>query len=68
MPEIDPKVMSHKLNVYPEVKPIKQKKRKHRAEKREATRSDIEKLIEAKFIREVTYPKWLANPVLIKKI
>lgn len=37
------------------------------AEKRKATRSVVEKLIEAKFVRKMAYPKWLANPVLVKK-
>ena len=27
MPEIDPKIVTHKLNVYERVKPVKQKKR-----------------------------------------
>lgn len=67
MPEMDPQIMSHKLNVSPKVKPIKQKKSMYGAEMRKATRSEVEKLIEAKFIREVGYLKWLANLVVIKK-
>lgn len=59
--------MFHKLNVYSEVKPVKQKKRMYGIKKREATRSEVEKLIEAKFVREVAYVEWLANPVLVKK-
>lgn len=60
--------MFHKFNVYSEVKPIKQKKRMYRIEKKEATRSEVEKLIEAKFVREVAYVEWLTNPVLVKKL
>lgn len=28
---------------------------------------EVQKLIDAKFIREVNYPKWLANIMLVKK-
>ena len=28
---------------------------------------DVEKLLEAGFIREVFYPKWLANMLMVKK-
>jgi hypothetical protein len=28
---------------------------------------EITQLLPAKFIREVAYPEWLANPVLVKK-
>lgn len=67
MPNISPIVMTHKLNVYPDAKPINQKKTMFRAEKREATRSEVEKLIKARFIRKVTYPEWLTNSILANK-
>lgn len=67
MPSIDSQVMSHKLNIYPDSKSVKQRKTMYGAEKREATRLEVEKLMEAKFIKEVPYLEWLANPVLIKK-
>lgn len=37
------------------------------AEKREVMRTKVEKLAEANVVREVAYPEWLANPVLVKK-
>ncbi|XP_043809729.1 uncharacterized protein LOC122723055 [Manihot esculenta] len=40
MPWIDPKVMTHKLNVSPEAKPVKQKKRVIGREKQQATREE----------------------------
>lgn len=49
MPGIDPEVMTHKLNIYPDAKPIKQRKRMFRAKKREAIKSKVIKLIEARF-------------------
>ena len=59
--------MEHKLDAYPSFKPIKQKKRILMAERKEATQKEIQKLLDAGHIREVRYPEWLANPVLVKK-
>lgn len=39
----------------------------YEAEKSEAIRMKVEKLVEANVVREVTYPEWLANHVLVKK-
>jgi hypothetical protein len=36
-------------------------------DKREAIRAELSRLLAAGFIREVTHPKWLVNPVLILK-
>lgn len=37
------------------------------AKKREAMGSKVENLMEAKFVKEVAYPKRLVNPILGKK-
>lgn len=67
MPSIDPQIMSHQLNVWPNARLAKQKKIMYGVEKREAMRSEVEKLVEANFVRKVAYLEWLANPVLVKK-
>jgi hypothetical protein len=36
-------------------------------EKVEATKAKVHWLLEAGFIREVTYPEWLANVIMVKK-
>ncbi|XP_050222714.1 uncharacterized protein LOC126672805 [Mercurialis annua] len=64
---VDPKIISHKLNVDAKCKPVKQKKRTFSLEKQIAIRDEVEKLWKAGFIRKVDYPEWLANVVLIKK-
>jgi hypothetical protein len=33
----------------------------------EAIRVEVTRLLAIEFIREVTHPEWLANPVLVKK-
>ena len=66
MPGIDPLVVVHKLNVSPSFSPIRQKKRVFAQERDKAIAEEVRKLLEASFIREVYYPDWLANVVMIK--
>ncbi|RDX84072.1 hypothetical protein CR513_34929, partial [Mucuna pruriens] len=67
MPGIDPKFMNHKLSIAEGARPIVQKKRKQGEEKRRAIKEETEKLLKVGFIREVRYPEWLANVVMVRK-
>ena len=67
MPGIDPSVITHRLNVCPSSKPMRQKKRVFTPKRDNAIKDKVQKLIVAKFIREVYYPDWLANVVMVKK-
>ena len=67
MPSIDNKVIELKLNVDPTRKPIQQKWRVFAPKRNKAIVNEVEKLLTAGFIREVYYPKWLANVVMVKK-
>ena len=67
MPGIDPSVMVHRLNVSPSFPPVRQKKRVFVQERDKAIAEEVRKLLEASFIREVYYPDWLANVVMVKK-
>ena len=60
---IDPAVITHKLNV----KPVKHKRRSLAPERQKAINEEVSKLLQARAIREVDYPDWLANVVLVKK-
>ena len=64
---INPTVITHRLNVSPSFKPIKQKRRSFEPERQKAINEEVGKLLHAGAIREVEYPKWLANVVLVKK-
>ena len=48
-------------------KAVQQKKRKMSMEKQKAVQEETHQLVKAKFIREVKYPTWLANVVMVKK-
>ncbi|XP_020211764.1 uncharacterized protein LOC109796505 [Cajanus cajan] len=67
MPGIDPKFLCHRLAVCRDARPVAQKKRKMGEEKRKAADAEVQKLLQANFIREITYTTWLANVVLVKK-
>ena len=67
IPGIDPSVITHRLNVYPSSKPVRQKKRVFAPERDNTIKEKVQKLTLAKFIREVYYPDWLANVVMVKK-
>ena len=67
MPGIDSSVIVHRLNVSPSFSPIQQKKRVFAQERDKAITEEVRKLLEADFIREVYYPNWLANMVMVKK-
>ena len=46
---------------------MKQKLRRQDPEKQDYIIQEIEKLKKAKFIREVSHPEWVANPVVVPK-
>jgi hypothetical protein len=47
--------------------PKKQKLRKMSEEKVEAVKTKVQRLLDAGFIREVKYPQWLANVMMVRK-
>ncbi|CAL8993406.1 unnamed protein product, partial [Prunus brigantina] len=67
MSGISPDVISYKLSISPSFKPVRQKRRSYDAERYEAMKAEVDKLQTIGFIREVAYPIWLANSVLVKK-
>ena len=64
---IDPIIITHRLNISPSFKPVKQKRRSFPLERQKAINEEVVKLLQAGVIREVEYPEWLANVVLVKK-
>ena len=67
MPGVSPEVITHRLNVNPAFRSVIQKKRSFPQDRAQAIQEEVTKLLEVGFIREVEYPKWLANVVLVKK-
>ena len=67
MPGIPASILQHRLNVDPEKKPVQQRRRVFSPERNRAVMDEVNKLLAANFIREVHYPEWLANVVMVKK-
>ena len=67
MPRVDPEFIVHKLNVDPSFPPKKQKLKRSAKEHVEAVRQEVGKLKEAGAIKEIFFPDWLANTVVVRK-
>lgn len=67
IPGVPREAIEHRLAIQPKKKPVKQRLRRFALDHQEAIRAELDKLLEAGFIREVDHSKWLANPVLAKK-
>ena len=65
---IDPAIITHRLNVSPSFKPVNQKRRSFAPERQKAINEEVGKLLRAGAIREVEYPEWSANVILVKKV
>jgi hypothetical protein len=65
MIRIPREVIEHHLKIYPDIRPVQQKTQKYFVERQNFIREEIKKLLNARFIREVHHPRWLANPVVI---
>ena len=66
-PGVDLEFICHHLNVNPLVAPKKQLPHRPSKEHVEAVREEVAKLKQAGAIKEVFYPEWLANTVVVKK-
>ena len=64
---ISPAKVSHKLNVLPSARPVRQKVRCFHPDRQQIIQAEVDNLLEAGFIREVKYPEWLANLVVVPK-
>ena len=64
---MDPEFIVYKLNVDPLYPPKKQKSRRSAKEHVKTVKEEVKKLKEAGAIREIFFPEWLANIVMVKK-
>ena len=67
VPGVDPEFIVHKLNVDPLFPPKKQKPRRASKEHVDAVNLEVQRLKEAGAIKEIFFPRWLANTVVVKK-
>jgi hypothetical protein len=67
MSGIPREVAEHSLDILPHARAVQQRLRRFDEERRRAIGAELQKLLDAGFIKEVFHPTWLANPVLVKK-
>ena len=66
-PGLDLEFICHHLNVNPSITPKRQPPRHPSKEHVKAVKSEVTKLKQAGAIKEVFYPQWLENTVVVKK-
>ena len=67
MPRIDPRVITHHLNVSSSYTLVCQKRRVFTLEWDNAIKEEVQKLETLEFVLKGYYPDWLANVVMVKK-
>ena len=64
---ISKSIITRKLGVDPSFRPIHQKRRKFAPERNHIIQEEVERLLKTGMIREVHFPRWLANVVVVQK-
>ena len=64
---IDPVHASHKLNVIPLARPVRQTVRCFHPDRHQVIQVEVDSLLKVEFIREIKYPEWRANVVVVLK-
>ncbi|CAA0827444.1 Unknown protein, partial [Striga hermonthica] len=64
---ISAEVIEHRLNIDLSMRPVKQKRRHHGAEMDKIIEQEVEKLLGARHIKEIQFPEWLSNTVMVSK-
>ena len=67
MTGISPTHASHRLNVAPSAKPVRQKVRRFHPDRHLVIHTEVENLLHNGFIRAVKYPEWLDNVAVVPK-
>ena len=67
MPWIPRRLAQHNLNILKGFKLVKQTLRRFSEPKQQAMGEELTKLLEARFVREIKHPEWLANLVMVHK-
>ena len=66
-PGVDPNFICHHLNVNPSIIPKKQPPQRSSKNHSDVVKDEVIKLKQARAIKDVFYPKWLANTIVMKK-
>jgi hypothetical protein len=67
MPDLDPSVIEHRINTWPDVAPVRQKKHPLHPSKAADIEAKIDKLRATRFIYPIAYTLWVYNPIPVNK-
>jgi hypothetical protein len=67
MPGLDPSIVEHHIDTYPDITPVRQKERLLHPSKSAAIKAEIDKLRVVGFIYPIAYTSWVSNPVPVDK-
>ena len=67
VPGVDPEFIIHRVNVDLLFPPKKQKPRRSAKEHVKTVKQEVKRLKEAIAIKEIFFPEWLVNTVVVKK-
>ena len=67
MTGISPTHASHKLNVVPSARLIRQRVRRFHPDGHQVIQAEVDNPLKVEFIGEIKYPEWLANVVVVPK-
>ena len=67
IPRVHPSIVEHQLSVNPSKNSVKQKICRIHQEKQAIILKEMESLLKENLIREVMYPKWIPNVVVVPK-
>ena len=66
-PGVSPDLACYTLNIIPNHRPVAQKRRKLAPKRANIVLEEVKRLLTAGTVREVQYPVWLSNTVVVKK-
>jgi hypothetical protein len=67
MPSLDPSIIEHHIDTWPDITPVRQKQRPLHPSKTAAIKAKIDKLCTVGFIYPSTYTSWVSNPLPVDK-
>ena len=67
MPGLDPSIMEHHIDTWPDVEPVHQNQHPIHPSKVAAVKAEIEKLRIVGFIYPIVYTTWVSNPIPVNK-
>jgi hypothetical protein len=67
MPGLDPSIVKHRIDTWPDITPVRQKQWPLHPSKAAAIKAKIDKLHTAGFIYPIAYTSWVSNPVPVDK-